>query len=158
MPALDLNAWGSVRLESRSETLDFPAIATIMQVDTVSITVRGLTADEINKAQAARTNAKLAHELAESLTRAKSADAAGKLKALMGYGDNVEAVTAVEMEMVALAVTEPEEMDLPAVVKLAESFPVEFKGLVEAVNRLTGLGKQAAGSNEFGQTPVAKIA
>jgi len=158
MTTLDLTAWNAARLEIRKETLSFPTIAKMMGVDDVTITVRGLTSDEINKAQAARNSAKLAHELAESLTRAKGVDAANKLQALMGYGDGVQTITAIEMEMVTIAIVEPESMRLPDVVKLAESFPIEFKELVGAVNTLTGLGKQMAGSSGSGQTEVVATA
>lgn len=106
------------------------------------VLVRGLTSHEIAQSDEASQKGKLLSDLITKL-----ADTSGKQKAAallegVGISDNVPELLAKRYEHVARGVVEP-KFELSDVVKLADTFPIEFSQIANKILELTGLGKQA---------------
>ena len=155
---MDLAAFRGARFEVRTARVELPAYAAAAGLPDASMLVRGLTADEINRAKAARKNGELAEQLAEAMARRSGGDAKRAMQGLFGHGDDVAPDTVVQMETVATGVVEPSDWTLADAVKISNDFPTDFAQLFIGIMQLTGAGKTLAGSPTSGQATPAKAA
>ena len=74
------------------------------------------------------------------------------LRKLIGLADDVPADLVKRLEMLERGSVDPTP-DRSVLVKLAETYPVEFYQLSNAVTRLTGAGKVPGKASDSGKTP-----
>lgn len=137
---LDLNAFRSAEFIPRETEITLDALAEAGMGDGV-VKVRGLTAHELAAAEESAGKGKLLSDLVERLA-GSGKEKVGALMDGIGYHQDVPAALAKRLEHVRLATVEP-AMELADVVKLAETFPIEFTILANKIMELTGKGQQA---------------
>ena len=104
-------------------------------------TVRGLTFEELAKADAAADNSKAMLNLVASL-QTKDGDAIGEgIKDAFGVGKETPANMIKRINHLVMGSVSP-EIDEEFAVKLANTFPVEFTQLTNKIVELTGKGYQ----------------
>jgi len=104
--------------------------------------VRGLTAFEIAKADEASQKNNLTSDLFEKLAGGVSKEKVSALLEGIGISDDVPSLLAKRYEHVVMGVIKP-KFELDDVVKLGDTFPIEFSQIANQILKLTGLGKQA---------------
>lgn len=118
--------------------------------EAAQITVRGLTLDELARSRESINKTEVVGKLAGALANNKGAEAGEAIAEAMGLpSESVADDTAVKMGMMQLGILEP-AMELPDIVTLCEVAPIEAGMVVAEIMRLTGLGKQMAGSTDSG--------
>lgn len=137
---LDLNAFRSAEFIPRETEITLDALAEAGMGDGV-VKVRGLTAHELAAAEESASKGKLLSDLVERLA-GSGKEKVGALMDGIGYHQDVPAALAKRLEHVRLATVEP-AMELADVVKLAETFPIEFTIMANKIMELTGKGQQA---------------
>lgn len=137
---LDLNAFRSAEFIPREASITLDALAEAGMGDGV-VKVRGLTAHELAAAEESASKGKLLSDLVERLA-GSGKEKVGALMDGIGYHQDVPAALAKRLEHVRLATVEP-AMELADVVKLAETFPIEFTIMANKIMELTGKGQQA---------------
>lgn len=103
--------------------------------------VRGLTAEELAKADQEADNSKLLLKVAERLSGSESEKAQALLEGL-GLGDSTPKALAKKLSHVQMAVVTP-ELKIQDVVRIADAFPMDFLELSVHIYDLTGQGKVA---------------
>mgnify|MGYP000229217827 CR=1 FL=1 len=106
------------------------------------IKVRGLTACEIEQANEASQKGKLLSDMVVKLAGSSGKEKAATLLEGVGISGNVPALLAKRHEHVVMGVIEP-KLELLDVVRLADTFPIEFSQIANKILELTGLGQQA---------------
>lgn len=137
----DLEGFRSQTFKPRESEMTLEALKKAGLGDGV-VTVRGLTSHEIAQSDEASQKGKLLSDLI-----AKLADTSGKQKAAallegVGISENVPELLAKRYEHVVRGVISP-KLELSDVVKLGDTFPIEFSQIANKILELTGLGKQA---------------
>lgn len=103
--------------------------------------IRGLTAAELAEAESAADKSKMLSRVVERLAGSDEDKVAALLDGI-GLGGDTPAVLAKKITHIQTGVIEP-AMDISDVVKLGETFPIEFGMLANAIYDLTGKGQQA---------------
>jgi len=103
--------------------------------------VRGLTAQELAKADQEADNSKVLLKVAEQLAGTESERAQGLLSGL-GLGDDTPKALAKKLSHVQMAVVSP-QLKIQDVVRIADAFPMDFLELSVHIYDLTGQGKVA---------------
>lgn len=107
--------------------------------------VRGLSGAEIARANEARDQAKNIGDLAAAIAGNSGSDKVTAIKEMLGLGENTPDDLIRRQAIAVHGIVEP-KLDLDAVVKLAQFFPMEFYNLTNRILFLTGegsvLGKQ----------------
>lgn len=106
------------------------------------VRIRGLTAAELAQAEEESDRSKVLIGVAEKLAGTSKEKLAGLLDGLGLGSDQVPQALAKKICHVRTAVIDP-EMGMDDVVKLAETFPIEFGQLAHAIYDLTGKGQVA---------------
>jgi len=101
--------------------------------------VRGLAGNELAKVNAAAARQKNIGSVLEALEAGTHSEKVAELRRSMGLADDIEQETAKRLEMLVAGSVKP-VCSLELAVKLAETRPVEFIALTNAVTELTGLG------------------
>ena len=144
--------------EPRTKTINLDGVAKALGLDEFHITVRALSADEVNRAKNSRDQSKFMHDLgaaAEALNGKKAGEAMGFLTGI-DPGD-VQAATALSMAVATAAVTDPADWTHQDTVKLEQNHAIEFQELVHAAYEVTGLGNQVAVSGVSGKPDSAEM-
>ena len=110
--------------------------------------VRGLTANELQKAVTAKQTGKLVDEIVKAID--SSGDVAKELQKKLGLGKEVPSEVAKRLEMLVAGSVNP-SITLSAAVKFAENFCVDFIALTNEITELTGMGF------EYVQKPKAAL-
>jgi hypothetical protein len=99
--------------------------------------VRGLSSIELHRAMEASRR----QQGVESIVKAIAAggDQAQAVRRALGLTSDTPGEIAKRLEMLVMGSVAP-KIELPAAVKLAESFPIEFLSLTNAISELTGKG------------------
>ena len=101
--------------------------------------VRGLTANELHRAmEASRRQGSMEAIVKAMATKAEQVTA---MRAALGLSGDTPGEIAKRMEMLVMGSVAP-AIELPAAVKLAEAFPVEFLMLTNEITELTGKGSE----------------
>jgi hypothetical protein len=101
--------------------------------------VRGLTAAELHQAMEASTRQSSIESIIKAL--ATKADQANAIRQALGMAGDTPGEIAKRIEMLVMASIQP-TIDMPAAVKLAENFPIEFLQLTNKISELTGQGAE----------------
>lgn len=104
--------------------------------------VRGLTGVELARVNEAGSKNVLSSQLLDLVLSKSDRDTVTSLKHQLGLGDDTPADIAKRLEMLVVGAVDP-EVSLEVAVKLAETFPIEFSTLTNAVMTLTGKGSIA---------------
>ena len=119
--------------------------------------VRGLTSQELAKAEQEAENSQVLVKVAERLAGSE----AEKVQALMdglGLGDETPKALAKKLAHVQMAVVS-EDLKLQDVVRIADAFPMDFLELSNQIYNLTGKGKVAQVKRKpSGKTQTSKPA
>lgn len=119
--------------------------------------VRGLTAEELAKAEQEADNSKLLAKVAERLAGNDTEKVAAMMDGL-GLNDKTPAALAKKLAHVQMAVVEP-ELKLQDVVRIADAYPTDFMELSNHIYNLTGKGKVAQVKRKpSGKTTASKPA
>lgn len=106
------------------------------------VKVRGLTAEEICRADEAATKGKLLGDLVEKLAGSGGKQKAAALLEGVGFSGDIPAALAKRYEHVCLGCVEP-KLELADAVKLGAVFPIEFNQIANKILELTGKGQEA---------------
>lgn len=134
--SFDVQKFMRTQFEPRIEIVDVPTLKEWFN-DEPKWKVRGQTASEIAKSfESAGRNKNL-----DSIIKAisNSQEQVNELKHAIGLSDNVPDDIVKRLEQLVFCSVDP-VVDMPAAVKLAETFPVEFYTLTNKIVELTGLG------------------
>lgn len=99
--------------------------------------VRGLTSNELHKALEAGKRQSSVESIVKAI--ATTADQATAVRRAIGLTTDTPGEMAKRLEMLVLGSVAP-VIELPAAVKLAEAFPIEFLTLTNEISELTGKG------------------
>lgn len=134
----DLSAFRKAEFKPREAEIEFSALADFGG----KFKVRGLTALEIAQADEAAQKGKLLSDLVEKLASSSGKQKAAALLEGVGVSDDVPALLSKRYEHVCMGLVEP-KMELADVVKLGDTFPIEFSTLANKILELTGQGQVA---------------
>ena len=132
VPLSGLTASGFAGYEGEGE--EAKALPVVFQV-------RGLTAEELAKADQEADNSKVLLQVAERLAGTESERAKGLLEGL-GLGDGTPKALAKKLSHVQMAVLKP-SLKIQDVVRIADAYPMDFLELTVRIYNLTGQGKVA---------------
>ena len=128
------------KFEPRRARVPVPALADFFgEGETPEWEVRGLTSAELHRA----IEAKQRQGSIESIVKAIAAnqDQAGAVRKALGLTKDTPGEIAKRLEMLCMGSVAP-AIELPAAVKLAECFPIEFLHLTNEISELTGKGAE----------------
>lgn len=150
MSNFDLGAFRKAKFTPREEDVPLAELAEAGLAESgeagkkpaeVVFRVRGLTAQELAKADEEADSSQLLAKVAERLAGSE----AEKVQALvdgLGLGQGTPKTLAKKIAHVQMGVIDP-EMKVTDVAKLADAFPMEFTKLANRIYGLTGKGKVA---------------
>jgi hypothetical protein len=117
-------------------------------------TVRGLTGQELGRANEAADRNKNIAAILSGLTSGAEKEITDAVKDLVGVGGNTPADISKRLEHLCLGSVEPKcTHDLA--VRLCETFPVEFFQITNAIVRLTGQGQLPGKREPSGATGMS---
>lgn len=138
--AFNADKFERAKFEARRAKVPVPAMADFFdEGETPEWEVRGLSAVELHKAlEASRRQGSI-----ESIVKAIAAnqDQAGAVRKALGLTKDTPGEIAKRLEMLVMGSVSP-AIELPAAVKLAENFPIEFLSLTNEISELTGKGAE----------------
>lgn len=137
----DLDKFRSAEFTPREAEIKFSALSSQGFGDGV-FKVRGLTAEEIAKADESATTGKLLSDVVEKLAGSAGKEKAAALLEGVGISKNVPELLKKRLEHVCLGSVEP-KLELADAVKLGEAFPIEFSQIANKILELTGQGQIA---------------
>ena len=154
---MDLNAFRNTELSQRLETIKVPELRPFFAEGEEPIwTVRGLTANEIFKADGAKMAQSRASALAEAITSGSRDEIIKEVQAALGQSGDVQPETARRLEMLVSGSVDP-VVTIQDSVRLAEHFPTVFIQLTNAILKLSGRGADAKKKpTTSGETPASK--
>lgn len=154
----DLARFQSTQFQARTAEVELPALAAFFAPgERPAFTVRGLTFEEIARADVAADRSKVMLGLVEALAGKSAPEQVAALKAALGHGEATPEHAVKRLEMLAMGAVEP-ALALSDVVRLADAFPIEFRILSDKVLELTGQGKVPAGPQDSGASPASEPA
>jgi len=146
--AFNADKFERTKLEPRRARVPVPALAPFFdEGEAPEWEVRGLSATELHRALDAGKRQGAIESVVRAL--ATSGDQAQAVRKALGLSADTPGEIAKRLEMLVMGSVAP-IIELPAAVKLAESFPIEFLSLTNEITELTGkgfdLGKPQAAS------------
>lgn len=138
----------NAQFEQRTNSLKLPALATWFDGDPVWV-VRGLTSSELAKTLDAANRQKSIDAIIKSI--AQNENMIDELRQTLGISDDTPQDIIKRLEQLTVASVEP-KIDFSVAVKLAETFPIEFYQLTNAIVMLTGMGMDLKKSPPSGTT------
>jgi hypothetical protein len=148
--SLDVGRFAKAKFEHRTERVSVASLAEFFdgedgKVDAVFI-VRGLTFEELAKAENQADNSDTVRKLLEQLSSSNASVKSAALADALGYGDEVPRQMVIRKFHLITGCVDP-QVDEEFAVKLANVFPVEFKILTNKILELTGLGQVVPGKH-----------
>ena len=126
------------KFEPRRSRVAVPALAAFFEDgEEVVFDVRGLSSNELHRALEAGKRQGSIESIVKAL--AASGDQAQALRKAIGLTNDTPGEIAKRLEMLVMGCVAP-TLELPAAVKLAEAFPIEFLSLTNTISELTGQG------------------
>ena len=137
----DIEGLRSTTFTPRESTLTLDAFKKAGLGDGV-IKVRGLTACEISQSDEASQKGELLSDIVLKLADSSGKKQAAALLEGVGISDDVPSALKKRYEHIVFGVVEP-KLVLSDVVKIGDTFPIEFNQIANKILELTGLGQQA---------------
>lgn len=168
MSNFNLDAFRKAKFEERTEDVPLPGLTSggfggyegqgdNATAKAVVFRIRGLTSDELARADQEADNSKVLAKVAERLSGTESE----RVQALMdglGLGNGTPAALAKKLAHIQMAVVDP-ELKIQDVVRLADAYPTDFLELSNRIYALTGKGKVAQVKRKpSGKTAASKPA
>jgi len=126
------------KFEPRRSRVAVPALAAFFEDgEEVVFDVRGLSSNELHRALEAGKRQGSIESIVKAL--AASGDQAQALRKAIGLTNDTPGEIAKRLEMLVMGCVSP-VLELPAAVKLAEAFPIEFLSITNTISELTGQG------------------
>jgi hypothetical protein len=126
------------KFEPRRSRVAVPALAAFFgDGEEAVFDVRGLSSNELHRALEAGKRQGSIESIVKAL--AASGDQAAALRKAIGLTNDTPGEIAKRLEMLVMGCVAP-TLELPAAVKLAEAFPIEFLSLTNTISELTGQG------------------
>lgn len=142
----DLKSFERAAFEPRQCDVALPSLADFFKDSEPVFVVRGLTANELARADEAARKGKMISDLVEKLLESQGGkEKAAALLDAAGLSNAIDPPQIIKqrIEHVRMAVVSP-ALELQHVIKLADAFPIEFTRLANAVLEMTGQGQVAA--------------
>lgn len=158
MSAFDAQAFMQAGLVPRTRAVRVPALAEWFGGDAAGAewVVRGITANELARVNEAELRNRRESALVEALAAGNRTEIIQEMQDVLGRGRNTAPDLARRLELLTLGSVEP-ECDEEFAVRLAETFPVQFFELTNAVLALTGQGSEAKKKpNSSGDSPKSE--
>jgi hypothetical protein len=134
----DEGAFERAKFAPRQRTVEVDALAAFFgDGEKPEWTVRGLSSVELHQAIEASTRQRGVETIVKAI--AQGGDQAQAVRKALGLTKDTPGEIAKRLELLVLGSVSP-SISLPTAVKLAESFPIEFLSLTNAVSELTGQG------------------
>jgi len=151
--AFDVNKFMSARLVPRTESVPVPDLKDFFEgKDKPVWTVRGITGNELGRANEAAARNKNIAAILEGLVSGKNADKVNSVRKLLGTGEgDVPDDIAKRIEMLKIGSVDP-VCDLDLALKMCKAFPVEFFQLTNKITNLTGQGHEPGKAPPSGKT------
>ena len=122
----------------RTQGVDVEALASFFDEGEKPVwTVRGLSSSELHRALEASKRQQSIETIVKAI--AQGGDQAQSIRKAIGLTSDTPGEIAKRLEMLVMGSVSP-KIELPIAVKLAESFPIEFLALTNAISELTGKG------------------
>ena len=155
--AFDADGFLRAPLQARTQDVDVPELAEWFGEDKPIWRVRGLSANEIQRSADAKIRLNRESALVDALSSGSRADMAEELARVLGRkADDVEPEVGRRMELLIAGSVEP-VCNLELAGKLADSFPIPFINITNAILSLTGQGAEAKKKpTASGKTPASK--
>lgn len=138
--AFNADKFERAKFEPRRARVAVPALADFFDDgETPEWEVRGLSAVELHKAiEASKRQASI-----DAIVKAivSTGDQASAVRKALGLTKDTPGEIAKRLELLVLGSVSP-TIELPAAVKLAECFPIEFLSLTNEISELTGKGAE----------------
>jgi hypothetical protein len=134
----DADRFQRTKFEARRAVVKVEALASFFDDgEPAEWHIRGLSANELHRALDAGKRQGSIESVVKAL--AASGDQAAAVRRALGLTADTPGEIAKRLEMLVLASVQP-IIELPAAVKLAECFPIEFLSLTNEISELTGKG------------------
>ena len=147
--AFDAAKFERAKLEPRRSTVTVPGLAPFFDAEEAPAwQVRGLTSSELHRAMEAGKRQGSIESIVKAL--AASGDQAQAVRKALGLTADTPGEIAKRLEMLVMGSVAP-VIELPAAVKLAEAFPIEFLTITNKITEQTGQGC------DLGQAPAASL-
>lgn len=148
--SFDAAKFERAKFADRTKRVDVPALSDFFKDGEAVWVVRGLNSNQLHKAMVANQTQKALEQILSAISENK--DQAKQVGSALGVHGDTPGEIAKRLEMLTAGSVEP-EITLPIAVKMAETFPIEFLTLTNAITELTGMGfeyaKQKAVSQEI---------
>ena len=154
----DLKKFNKAKFQPRTETVPVSGLADFFAKDEkAQFTVRGLTGEEMARANDAQSRQKNLAAVVEALA---GEDGTEKIKAIresLGLSDDdVPADLARRIELVRMGCVEPEGLDIQAAAKIFKVAPVDGFALSNRILMLSGQGMILGEQKASGKTKESK--
>jgi hypothetical protein len=154
--AFDRDNFLTQKFEPRTAEVEVKELAGWFDKDEKPVwQVRGLTGDEIAKANDVAAKRELSTAIVEGLSTMKAKEVKEAIIKLIGRADGVSEATAKRMEHLIIASIKP-KCDEDLAVKINKTFPTVFLALTNQILILSGLGMLPGKSKPFGKTLKSK--
>ena len=149
MSEFNVEKFTKARFEHRTERVEVPALAEFFTPDDdgkvdAAFTVRGLTFEELARAENQADNTDTVRKLLEQFSSSNATAKSAALADALGYGEDVPRQQVIRKAHLVIGSVEP-PIDEEMAVKLANTFPIEFKQLTNKILELTGKGQVTPG-------------
>jgi hypothetical protein len=138
--SFDAKQFIKTKFKKRTHPVPVPDLQAFFPEGEAVWTVRGLTGQEMGRADMASENQKSIVALISGLTSDSSKEKAQAVKDALGIGGNTPAAILKRIEHLIIGSVEP-ECTRDMAVKLCECYPVEFLTLTNKILELTGQGQ-----------------
>ena len=138
--AFDQKRFLRTKMEARTEDISVPDLSVFfLDGEPIIWTVRGLTGQELGRANEAAAKNKLVAATMDALAGMSAREQIEEIKNALGLGGNVPDDIAKRIEYLTAGSVNP-AITQEVAVKLCETYPIEFYELTNAIIRLTGKG------------------
>ena len=139
----DQTKFNEAKFIPRTEIIVIPELADFFaEGASPEFEVRGLTAAEYAKADAAKDRDKDITTLFSALRMNNKAEAVREARAALGIGDETPGDLSKRVEMLVLGTLRPDKLLRQTAVLFAERFPIDFYNITNKITILTGRGQQ----------------
>ena len=137
--AFNSDKFRRAEFEPRTETVEIPALAEFFgEGEKPEITVRGLTAAELNRAIEAGKRNQGVDTVIRAIASQKEQIA--QIRATLGLNADTPGEVVRRLEMLVIGSVSP-RLDHADAAKLAEICPIEFMDLTNRITHMTGMGQ-----------------
>jgi hypothetical protein len=144
------------KFRHREEEIRVPGLSEFFPDGDPVWKVRGLTGQELGRANEAADRSKIAVALVEALVKGGDDEKKKAAKDLLGVGTGAPEDVAKRMQYLMAGSVDP-PCDHELAVRLCEAFPIEFLELTTAILRLTGQGQDfEKKSTPSGEIPTSE--